>query len=263
LHGKRADAIGQRDIVGILQAMIERGPILANRVRSSISAAYTWGMKAGLVTSNPVAATFKPAEEHPRDRVLSDDELVLIWRYADSVSHHDIIVRLLMLTGARREEIAGLRWSEITRREDGTAVWVLPGERSKNHRAHELILPPMIIGLLPVARDDGGARRALIFAAGKGSFSSWSSGKEHLDQRIAGANSGAPIAPWVLHDLRRTFVTRLNDLGIEPHVIEALVNHASGRATVGVAGVYNRSAYATQKAAALLMWTRHVAMLTE
>ncbi len=65
----------------------------------------------------------------------------------------------------------------------------------------------------------------------------------------------------MLHDLRRTFVTRLNDLGVEPHVIEALVNHASGRAKAGVAGVYNRSAYAAQKRAALTVWCDHIATL--
>ena len=258
LHGKRADAVGQRDIVGLLQAVTERGPILANRVRSSISSAYAWGMKAGLVTSNPVAATFKPAEEQARDRVLSDDELGLIWRCTGASFAHDIIVRLLMLTGARREEIAAMRWSEITLRDDGTAIWVLPAKRSKNHRTHELILPPMIVALLPASRDE----RDLLFGEGKGPFSGWSQCKARLDQRIAEANGSKPIAPWVLHDLRRTFVTRLNDLGVEPHVIEALVNHVGGAAKIGVAGIYNRSAYGPQKRAALALWSDHVARIT-
>lgn len=75
------------------------------------------------------------------------------------------------------------------------------------------------------------------------------------------ANGGNPIAPWVLHDLHRTFVTQLNDLGVEPHIIESLVNHASGHATAGVAGVYNRSAYSAQKAAALKIWSNHIAKI--
>lgn len=261
LHGKRADAVGQRDIVGLLQAVTERGPILANRVRSSISAAYSWGMKAGLVTSNPVAATFKPAEERARDRVSSDHELGLIWRCTGASTDHDRIVRLLMLTGARREEVAGIRWSEITRRDDGTAVWVLPAERSKNRRALELILPSMIVGLLPMPRERDGSVRDLLFGEGRGPFSGWSQCKARLDKRITEANGGRPIAPWVLHDLRRTFVTRLNDLGVEPHIIEALVNHVSGQATAGVAGVYNRSAYSVQKAAALKTWSKHIARI--
>jgi integrase len=262
LNGKRADALGQRDIVALLQAVTERGPILANRVRSSISAAYSWGMKAGLVISNPVAATFKPAEERTRDRVLSNAELVLIWRCTGTTSDHDRIVRLLMLTGARREEIAGMRWSEITLRDDGTTGWVLPAERSKNRRAHELVLPPMIRDLLPAPRDErGSVQRDLVFGARQGPFSGWSNCKTRLDERIAELNKGTPIAPWVLHDLRRTFVTRLNDLGVEPHVIEALVNHVGGAAKVGVAGIYNRSAYGPQKAAALVLWCDHIGSL--
>jgi integrase len=260
---KKAEAVTQRDVVALLQTVTERGPVLANRVRSSISSAYSWGMKAGLVGSNPVAATFKPAEERARDRVLSDDELALIWRCTSAGTDHDHIVRLLMLTGARREEIAGMGWSEIMLRVDETACWVLPGERSKNRRAHELVLPQMIMSLLPVPRlEKNGSRRDLIFGEGKGPFSGWSQCKIRLDKRIAAANSGEPIVPWVLHDLRRTFVTRLNDLGVEPHIIEALVNHASGHARAGVAGIYNRSAYGPQKAAALQRWCDHVAALT-
>jgi integrase len=153
-----------------------------------------------------------------------------------------------------------MRWSEITRRDDGTAIWVLPAERSKNRRAHELILPPMIVGMLPTPRNErDGSARELLFGEGRGPFSGWSQCKARLNKRIAQANGGKPIVSWVLHDLRRTFVTRLNDLGVEPHIIEALVNHASGRATAGVAGVYNRSAYATQKRAALELWCHHVA----
>jgi integrase len=262
LHGKRAEAVGQRDIVGLLQAVTERGPIIANRVRSSISSTYAWGMKAGLVTSNPVVATFKPAEERARDRVLSDDELDIIWRCTGAATDHDRIVRLLMLTGARREEVAGIRWSKITRSDDGTAVWVLRAERSKNRRAHELILPPMIAGLLPAPRyERGGVLRDLLFGEGRGPFSGWSQCKTRLDKRIAEANGGT-IAPWVLHDLRRTFVTRLNDVGVEPHIIEALVNHVGGVARAGVAGIYNRSAYGAQKSAALVLWTEYVGQLT-
>ena len=87
--------------------------------------------------------------------------------------------------------------------------------------------------------------------------------RSELDARITEANGGKAIPPWVLHDLRRTFVTRLNDLGVEPHVIEALVNHTSGAAKAGVAGVYNRSAYTTQKRAALALWCGHVAKLVD
>ena len=262
LHSRRASQVAQRDVVGLLQGLAATSPVTANRVRASLSAMFAWGMKAGLVSGNPIAATFKPAEERPRERVLTDDELALIWSCTAGGADYDRIVRLLLLTGARREEIAGMGWSELIRRDSGSVTWVLPAERSKNHLPHELALPPMAVALLSEPRaDEGGAPRELIFGEGKGPFSGWSRCKSRLDERIAEANGRKAIPAWVLHDLRRTFVTRLNDLGVEPHVIEALVNHTSGRAKAGVAGVYNRSAYAAQKRAALTVWCDHIATL--
>jgi integrase len=154
----------------------------------------------------------------------------------------------LLLTGARREEIAGITGSEVTRHADGSATWVLPAERSKNRRPNQLILPPMIASLLPVGQGQ-------LFAGG----ASWSRYKRRLDAALAAA--GHLMPPWVLHDLRRTFVTRLNDMQVEPHVVEALVNHVSGPAKRGVAGVYNLSAYSNQKRVALERWCAHIAVI--
>jgi integrase len=236
-------------------------PVTANRVHASLSAMFACGMKAGLVAQNPVAATFKPAEEAPRERVLSDTELALIWRETGGNHDHDRIVRLLLLTGARREEVAALAWSELAPNSDGTVTWLLPSERTKNRLPLELVLPRMVVALLAPPHDVGAGCRPLVFGEGKGSFSGWSQCKARLDTRITRANGGTAIPPWRLHDLRRTFVTRLNDLGVEPQVIEALVNHVSGAAKAGVAGVYNRSAYAPQKRAALTIWCEHIAEL--
>lgn len=259
LHGQPAAKVTQRDIVELLQDVAERGPISANRTRAALSGLYSWSMKAGLVPANPVIATFKPAEERSRDRVLSDDELRLIWRCTAGTGDYDRIVRLLMLTGARREEVAGMRWGEIAAHDEGTATWLLPAERSKNHRPHELILPAMAVALLPAPRSG----RDLIFGEGAGPFSGWSQCKARLDRRIAAANDGKPIPAWRLHDLRRTFASRMNDLGLaEPHEIEAALNHLGGIGRAGVAGVYNRAAYREQKRAALARWADHLAGLT-
>ena len=219
-------------------------------------------MKAGLVTSNPVAATFKPAEERTRERVLSDRELALIWRVHSGQRRLRPDRAALMLTGARREEIGGMRWSEFTLEDDGTATWLLPSGRSKNRLPHQLVLPRFATSLLPAPRrgTDGTVRDS--FLARERAVFGWSNCKARLDERIAEANGGKPIAPWVLHDLRRTFVTRLNDLGVEPHVIEALVNHGGGVARAGVAGTYNRAVYGPQKRAALALWSDHVAGIT-
>jgi len=262
LHGRRARELTQTDIVELLEGIGKAAPVTANRVRASLSAMFAWGMKAGRVQANPVTSTFKPSDEKPRARVLRDAELVLIWRATDGGADHDRNVRLLMLTGARREETAGMARPEITVHSDGTATWVLPAERAKNGLPNQLTLPRMAVDLLPPPRTrETGEIRELIFGEGEGPFSGWSRCKQRLDARIAKFNGGKPIAPWVLHDLRRTFVTRLNDMGVEPHVIEALVNHAGGRAKAGVAGVYNLAEYADQKRAALALWCNHIAAL--
>jgi integrase len=257
IHKHAASRVTQRMAVELLQDLALVAPTTANRVRANLSAMFAWGMKAGIVSANPIAATFKPAEEKPRERVLADGELALIWSCTAGGADHDRIVRLLMLTGARREEIAAMRWSEITMNDDGTVVWLLPSGRSKNGLPHMLTLPRLTVAQLPSRRDG----RDLLFGEREGAFSGWSRCKERLDDRIANAK-GAPIAAWVLHDLRRTLVTRLNDLAVEPHVIEALVNHVGEIAKAGVAGVYNRSAYAPQKRAALALWCDHIGHLT-
>lgn len=257
IRTKAAAGVTQRQIVELLQNIAEAAPVQANRTRSSLSALYSWGMKSGLVSANPVAMTFVPSQETPRDRVLTDDELRLIWRCTSSGGDYNAIVRLLLLLGQRREEIGGMAWEELTLHDDGSATWTLPKERAKNGRSNMLTLPRLAVEQLPPRREG----RDLVFGEGAGSFSGWSQSKSRLDKRIAAANDGKPIAAWVLHDLRRTAVTGLHDLGAEPSAIEAIVNHISSGARAGVAGVYNRSAYNTQKAAALKLWADHVARL--
>jgi integrase len=159
------------------------------------------------------------------------------------------IVYLLALTGQRREEVGGMRWDEL---DLDARLWRIPPERTKNHRPHDVPLSgPALQILAKVIRRD----RPFVFGEGDGPFQGWSKAKSALDKRIADA--GSTPAPWRLHDLRRTVATRMGDLGIEPHVVEAVLNHVSGT-KAGVAGVYNRSLYAGEKRAALALWADHV-----
>jgi integrase len=265
LHRRLAVELDRRDIVELLQKLAERAPTQSNRTRSSLSAMFAWGMKAGYVPTNPIIATFKPSEERSRDRVLSDAELVWVWQCTESAGDYGRIVRLALLTGGRRSEISGMREGELLRHDDGGITWTLPAERSKNGLPHELILPPWIALCVPPRTKARHARHGdtsgLLFGEGAEGFNNWRKRKIWLDQRLKDAGHSMP--KWVLHDLRRTLVTKLNDLGIEPHVIEALVNHTSGAARKGVAGVYNKSAYAPQKRTALVLWADHVRSLVE
>ena len=261
LHGLALDAIERRHVSARLAELAcESGPIAANRARAALSALFGWAMREGLAAANPVIGTNKPAEERARDRVLSTDELWLIWRATAGPGDHRAIVRLLMLTGQRREEVAAIRWQEI---DMNRALWSLPAERTKNGLPHDVPLSPAALDLLrAVPRRPG---RALVFGEGRGGFSGWSQAKARLDQRIielqaaaAGIEADAvhPL-PWRLHDLRRTVVTGMAELGIQPNVIEAVVNHVSGH-KAGVAGIYNKATYAADKRAALERWAEHL-----
>jgi integrase len=186
LHPLPVDTIDRRIIAERLGAVEkDSGAVTANRVRASVSAMFTWGMKEGLALANPAANTNK-REETARDRILADGELRLIWKSLDG-NQYGTIVRLLMLTGQRANEIAGLRWSEI---DFDRRIILLSGERTKNGRPHEIPMAKTTRSLLAAQRTIEG--RDLVFGKGAGPFSGFSRRKEVLDSRIAEMNSGYP-----------------------------------------------------------------------
>jgi integrase len=251
LHGLQLNAIDRRTVAALLAELAaNNGPNLANSVRASLSSFFSWAMREGLADSNPVIGTNKAVIKGARDRVLTDDELRLIWA-ALGDNNYDDVVRLLALTGQRRDEIGGLRWQEV---DFDQAAISLPAERTKNGRPHDVPLSAAALSILK-ARPRLAGREHIFGANG---FAGWSNCKVLLDARIAG--NGA-ISPWRLHDLRRTVSTRMHDeLGIAPHIVEAVLNHVSGH-RAGVAGVYNRAAYAKEKAVALARWAEHLGAL--
>jgi integrase len=252
LHALPLDSIDRRIIADRLGSIEKNsGAVTTNRARATMSAMFGWGMREGLVFANPVANTNKRAEK-PRDRVLKDPELRLIWQALNG-GQYATIIKLLMLTAQRVNEIAGLRWSEIDF--DGGVI-SLPAERTKNARAHEIPIAPTLRTLLQAQPKIDG--RDLVFGKPAGGpFSGLSRCKERLDTRIAELNSGQPIAPWVHHDLRRSAATGMADIGIQPHIIEAVLNHVSGHKG-GIAGIYNRATYGPEKKQALARWDEHL-----
>lgn len=240
----------------------ERGPVAADRARSTLSSFYGWCIGEGIAELNPVIGTNKQSKEKSRDRVLTDDELVAIWKAAPA-SDYGRIVKLLMLTLQRRDEIADLLCPEIAADKEGKAIIALPESRTKNGRAHDVPLSAHALTVLEEQSERVG--RDYVFGDGEGGFSGFSKAKERLDADILKhrkANAAEPekiepMADWTLHDLRRTGATRMADLGVQPHIIEAVLNHVSGH-KAGVAGVYNRSTYAAEKRAALDLWSTHI-----
>ena len=238
LHGLRLGEIDRRTIAQVLSG-VERsaGPIARNRVRGTLSAFFAWLIREGLLDVNPVAGTGKADEGPSRDRVLSAAELAEVW-HAATGTFGDII-RLLLLTGQRRNEIGFLRWSEV---DFGRGMIVFPPERTKNKLKHELPLAPQALAILQERQRQGDH----VFRE-----FNWYRGKLALDTRLKG------VAPWRIHDLRRTCATGMAELGVQPHIIEAVLNHVSGH-KAGVAGIYNRARYEGEMRSALQAWAAHI-----
>jgi len=252
LHNMPLDTITRQDVALRIKTIErERGVAAAGQARAKLSGFFVSAMQDGLVEANPVIGVRKPVGNRPRERVLSDAELAAIWKAADDGTEYGKIIRLLVLTGCRREEIGGMTWSEL---DFDKGTWTLAAARAKNHRAHTLPLMPMMHGILDgVPRMVG--RERLFGERSPTGFQSWDLHKQDLDTR-----SG--VTSWQLRDIRRSVATKMADIGIQPHIIEAVLNHQSGHKG-GVAGIYNRSSYEREVRTTLAMWSDHVRTLVE
>ena len=252
LHGMPVDTITRKDIASRLVASCARAATLPPPASAPRSTAFIrWAMQMGYVEQNPTIGTIKPKDSEGRSRVLTDAELAAICR-ASGDDDYGRIVRLLILTGCRRQEVGSMQWSEL---DADAGTWTIPAERTKNKREHTLPMPPAawhIIASVPHI-----AGRDYLFGIRSQGFKSWADGKADLDKAL-----GDAVAPFVLHDIRRSVATKMADLGIQPHIIEQILNHQSGHKS-GPAGIYNRSSYEREVKAALALWADHVRVLTE
>jgi integrase len=248
LHSTTLSEIALADIAARLNVIKRISGSTALKARSALSGLYVWAMGEGLVSANPVVATHKPAAAGSRDRALALEELGAVWRACDD-NDYGRIVRLLILLGSRRQEVGSMRWTEF---DLAKGTWLLPKERSKNGHELLLTLPSAALKIIGSQQSD------CDYLFGVNGFVCWSAGKSELDRRLTGQLKG----PFRLHDLRRSFSTRMNDLGVQPHVIEAALNHYGGPRS-GSAGVYNKSTYSNDVRAALALWAEHVLAAAE
>jgi integrase len=229
--------------VKTLDSMARKGSAaMAARTAAYGKAAYGWGVKRGALTINPFL-NLPVAPTPRRERVLVDDELAAIWRATAGAGPFNGIVRLLLLTGQRREEVAGMTWAELS---GDFSTWIIPASRAKNGATHIVSLSMLVQDLLRSLPQFG----ELVFPGLRGPFNGWSKAKAALD-----AKSG--VTSWRLHDLRRTAATGLQRLGVRLEVTEQVLNHVSG-SRAGIVGVYQRHDFAAEKAAALDAWGEHV-----
>jgi integrase len=257
------DTIDGDDIHAIVDEVRERGvPGLERRAEgpteararamfATLSKMFGWLIGKRRLSQNPCVGVERPETPPSRDRVLSNDEVVKFWSAASKErTEFSVLLKLLLLTGCRLNEVAGMCRSELS--DNNGATWTIPGTRTKNRRVHTVPLPPLARDLLASVSTEGD----LVFTTnGSTPVSGWSKIKNRLDAAMK-------IKGWRFHDLRRSCATGMAELQIAPHIIEAVLNHVSGHKS-GVAGIYNRAEYAPEKKAALERWARFVALVVD
>ena len=262
---RRADALSRADAMAALDALQKAGKAaMAGRTLAYARACFTWAQRRGKVPENPFLGLPVASGTIARDRVLTMDELASIWRAAGELGWpFGPLHQLLILTAQRRDEVAGMRWSEIAA---GGETWTIPKERAKNGRAHVVHLAPAartILAELPRL-----AETELVFTTNRRTaVSGFSRAKEQLDaiaERLrvedaarAGRPQPDPMPGWRIHDFRRTAVTWMATNGVAPHTADRILNHVQGTIS-GVAAVYQRAEFLAERKTALEAWAARV-----
>jgi integrase len=247
------DQIKRADVVKELDRIVASGtPIRANRALAAIKKLMSWCVDRGIIEVSPVAGLKPPTKEVPRERVLSQDELQSCWQAAEIEGcPFAQFIHMLMLTGQRRGEVSGMRWSEI---DFTNATWTIPAKRAKNATTHTVPLAPLALDILKSMPRF--LNSDLVFTTnGKTPISGFGRLKQRLDIAV-----GLDAEDWRFHDIRRTVATNMAMLGVAPHIIEAVLNHRTGIVS-GVAAIYNRYAYLDEKREALEQWARTIKTL--
>ena len=251
---RRVREIERRDVIELLDGIMDTGaPVSANRTLATLKTFFGWLLDRSVIEASPCARVRPPAAETTRDRVLSDDELRLVWRAAERLGGpYGGFVQMLAITAQRREEVAGMRRSEI--RGD---VWTIPAERMKGGVTNDVPFSAAAIRILEKMPGNGD----FVFTfSGDAPLTSYGGAKQKLDAAIAKvADAAGQDAPghWTFHDLRRTAASGMARLGIAVNVIEAVLAHRGGEVS-GVAAVYNRHSYLPEKRRALEAWAGHL-----
>ena len=255
-----AGRLSRSDAVSVLDAMAHKGKaVSAGRTMAYARACYSWAEKRGKVSFNPFRNIPVSSAVIERERVLSDDELRQIWLTIKTMPYpFGPFFQLAILTLQRRDEVAGIRWSEISH---DRRLWTIPGTRMKNGKPHDVHLSEPAREILDTLPRING-RDLVLTTTGKTPISGFSKAKRDLDGTINRITSelkparSAP-APWRLHDVRRTGVSKLAALGFDSIVADKLLAHKPAKLR-GVAAVYQRYDFAQERARALDAWAAHV-----
>ncbi|MEZ5688764.1 MAG: integrase arm-type DNA-binding domain-containing protein [Caenibius sp.] len=246
------------DVTRFLDQIPKNSPSVRRNCFSVLQRLLRWARGRGDITINPLEGFEAPPVLEGRDRVLGDDELKLLFSASEKLpSPFGGFIRLLALTGQRRNEVAGMDWRELNRNK---REWLVPSSRAKNGVENLLPLPDLVITELDaLASSDNWPKRGLVFTTtGKTPVSGFSKCKRTLDaamlKELQNDDEKAEIEPWRLHDLRRSMATHMQRLRISGDVIEACENRKAGRSKPGSARVYQRHDYGPEKREAMDKW---------
>ena len=242
-HDRLLDELTPREIKEHLIKIGEKGKGSAGeRARSTLSALYAWARERFMCETNPTADLGRRKVFAPRRRVLNDNELATLWQATEGApGDYPVILRLILLTGCRRDEIAALEWSEVDLEKRTITI---AAERTKNKQEHLVPLVDAALDILQGRHRDS----ETVFGRGKFGFKGFHLCQQLLDEKLQFSEA------WVTHDLRRTVSTGLGGLGIPPHVIDAVINHVA----VKLHRTYNVYTYGAEKRAALETWQNHI-----
>jgi len=256
-NGRKVQDITKRDIIALLDTVRDRAPVMANRNLAAVRKLFNWCLARDVIQVSPCSLIEPPAPERSRDRILSDDELRLVWNATDrDASPFGPLVKLLMLTGQRLAEVGGMRWDELDLE---NKLWTLPAERVKNGERHEVPLSDAALEILTALPRIKTTKGFVFTTTRDAAVSGFSRAKDRLDAAVkASLTKGAKVPEhWTFHDLRRTMASGMARLGIQLPVIEKVLNHSSGSFR-GIVGVYQRHSYADEKRQALDAWASFV-----
>ncbi|MDX0112607.1 DUF4102 domain-containing protein [Sinorhizobium meliloti] len=263
-------SITKRDVVKLLDEIADDGaPESAARVRAILSKFFNWAVDRDIADASPVPKGSTAKQGASRERVLTDEEVRLVWLACDKVGWpFGPLVKLLLLTAQRRNEVAHAARKEFDLG-GNNQLWTIPPERSKNGKEHIVPISPLSSELLSGIPKVGDVY--LLSTTGDTPVSGFSKAKAAIDAEMLkiaqkeAADKGlgldaVKLAPWTLHDLRRTAASGMARLGVPVHVVEAVLNHQSG-SIKGVAKIYNRYEYLDEKRQALEGWAGHLRLI--
>jgi integrase len=272
-----ASSITRRDVIEVIDHIEQRAAVQANRTLARLKALFSWAVQKDRIQTSPGAGIRPPTKEVARERTLDDDELRWLWTACDEIDWpFGPVVKLLILTAQRRDEVTTMTWAEL---DLAKGIWAIPAEKAKNSREHIVHLsePALaVIRALPRLGEGDGQHGLVFTTTGVTPVSGFSRAKNQLDTAMLRAKHAAlcrgrgkqslsrpdEIIPhWSLHDLRRTATTGMVRLNVPPHVVDKILNHVSGTIR-GVAAIYNKFKYLEERRGALQAWGHHVENLT-